>query len=92
MINMNDMELLPKLQDRYMRMLDIRATYDKAYEEYSKQAEGLNTWRERDDCYTIVMNKYGLKKNIHVPSKTEISTLGVMIRKIMLDQERNINN
>lgn len=74
---MNNLELFTHLVNRYNELNCIKIKSDKAWEDFKNH---------KVDSYEKALKEAGLEGK-RIPSKTEISQLGVMIRKIMFDLE-----
>lgn len=92
---MENYRVMQLLINHYSNLVEYRKNYEKAvvkfYNEVAdREVKGLG-WSERDKIRKKVFEEAGINEE-DVPTKAEITNLGIIIRKLMIKIEKELKS
>lgn len=92
---MENYRVMQSLMNHYANLVEYRKNYEKAvvkfYNEVAdKEIEGLG-WAEKNAIRKRIFEEAGINEE-DVPTKNEITNLGIIIRKLMIKVEKELKS
>lgn len=92
---MENYRVMQSLINHYANLVEYRKNYEKALVKFynevaAKEVEGLG-WAEKDKIKKRIFEEAGIKEG-NVPTKAEITNLGIIIRKLMIKVEKELKS
>lgn len=90
-IGMENYRVMQSLINHYANLVEYRKNYEKALVKfYNEVADRELGWFDKDAIRKKIFEEAGIKEE-DVPTKSEITNLGIIIRKLMIKVEKELS-